>query len=64
MQGMLQVPDPTGYKGIVIAKRSLDEPKTEEPVVCAFAKIVQKRRPIMSSEVILGLAEDKDRVTR
>ncbi|CAM9407626.1 unnamed protein product [Scytosiphon promiscuus] len=63
-QGMLQVPNPTGYKGIVIAKRKADEPATDEPIVYAYARIVQRRRPVAASEVVLGLAEDKDRVTR
>eukprot|EP00903_Cladosiphon_okamuranus_P007871 g7608.t1 len=63
-QGMLQVPNPTGYKGIAIAKRKMDEPKTDEPIIYAYTRIVQKRRPIVASEVLLGLAEDKDRVTR
>eukprot|EP00752_Nemacystus_decipiens_P016507 g14756.t1 len=63
-QGMLQVPNPTGYKGIAIAKRKMDEPKTDEPIIYAYARIVQKRRPVVASEVLLGLAEDKDRVTR
>lgn len=63
-QGMLQVPNPTGYKGIAIAKRKEDEPKTDEPIVYAYARIIQKRRPVVASEVVLGLAEDKDRVTR
>ncbi|CAN0273591.1 unnamed protein product [Pylaiella littoralis] len=63
-QGMLKVPTPTGYKGIVIAKRKMDEPKTVEPIVYAYARIVQHRRPVVASEVVLGLAEDKDRVTR
>lgn len=63
-QGMLQVPNPTGYKGIAIAKRKMDEPKTDEPIIYAYARIVQKRRPVVASEVVLGLAEDKDRVTR
>lgn len=58
------MPDPTGYSGVVIAKRRADEPVTEEPVVYAYAKIVQKRRPVVALEVVLGLAEDKDRVTR
>lgn len=61
---MLKVPNPTGYKGIAIAKRKMDEPKTNEPIVFAYARIVQKRRPVVASEVVLGLAEDKDRVTR
>ena len=61
---MLQVPNPTGYKGIAIAKRKMDEPKTDEPIIYAYARIVQKRRPVVASEVLLGLAEDKDRVTR
>lgn len=61
---MLKVPTPTGYKGIVIAKRKMDEPKTVEPIVYAYARIVQHRRPVVASEVVLGLAEDKDRVTR
>lgn len=61
---MLQVPNPTDYKGVVIAKRRMDEPRTEEPIIYAYAKIVQKRRPVVASEVVLGLAEDKDRVTR
>lgn len=63
-QGMLKVPNPTAYKGIAIAKRKMDEPKTAEPIVYAYARIVQHRRPVVSSEVVLGLAEDKDRVTR
>lgn len=63
-QGMLQVPNPTGYKGIAIAKRKMDEPKTDEPIIYAYARIVQKRRPVVASEVLLGLAEDKDRATR
>lgn len=63
-QGMLKVPNPTGYKGIAIAKRKMDEPKTDEPIVYAYARIVQHRRPVVASEVVLGLAEDKDRVTR
>lgn len=61
---MLQVPNPTGYKGIVIAKRRADEPRTDEPVVYSYAKMVQKRRPVVALEIVLGLAEDKDRVTR
>lgn len=61
---MLQVPNPTGYKGVVIAKRRADAPITAESIVYAYTKIVQKRRPVVASEVILGLAEDKDRVTR
>lgn len=61
---MLQVPNPTGYKGIAIAKRKADEPKTDEPIIYAYARIVPKRRPVVASEVVLGLAEDKDRVTR
>ncbi|CAM9380469.1 unnamed protein product [Ectocarpus sp. 12 AP-2014] len=63
-QGMLQVPNPTGYKGIAIAKRKADEPKTDEPIIYAYARIVPKRRPVVASEIVLGLAEDKDRVTR
>ncbi|CAM9250827.1 unnamed protein product [Sphacelaria rigidula] len=63
-QGMLQVPDPTGYKGIVIAKQRADHPATDEPVVYAFAKIAHRRRPVVSTEVVLGLAEEKDRATR
>lgn len=63
-QGMLHVPNPTSYKGVVIAKRRADAPATDEPIVYAYAKVVQKRRPLVASEVVLGLAEDKDRVTR
>lgn len=61
---MLQVPNPTRYQGIVIAKRKADEPATDEPIVYAYARIIQRRRPVPASEVVLGLAEDKDRVTR
>lgn len=61
---MLNVPDPTGFKGVVIAKRRMDLPVTEEPIVYAYAKIVPKRRPVVPTEVLLGLADDKDRVSR
>lgn len=64
IQGMLHVPDPIGYRGVIIAKRRMDAPISEEPIVYAYAKMVPKRRPVVASEVILGLAEDKDRVTR
>lgn len=58
---MLRVPNPTGFKGIVIAKRRADAPATEEPIVYAYAKLAHRRRPVVATEVVLGLAEDKDR---
>ena len=61
---MLQVPNPTEYKGLVIAKRRMDEPVTDEPIVYAYARIVPERRPVIASEVVLGLAENKDRANR
>lgn len=60
----MQIADPTSFKGIVIAKRKIDSPATEEPVVYAYAKFVQHRRPVMATEVVLGMAQEKDRVTR
>lgn len=64
VQGMLQVPNPIGYKGIVIAKRRADAPATDEPIIYAYARIAHRRRPVVATEVLLGLAEDKDRMTR
>ena len=64
VQGMLQVPNPTEYKGLVIAKRRADAPVTDEPIVYAYARIVPERRPVIASEVVLGLAENKDRANR
>lgn len=64
MKGMLQVPNPMGYKGVVIAKRRSDEPATDEPIIYAYARIAHRGRPIAATEVLLGLAEDRDRMTR
>lgn len=63
-QGLVTVPDPTEYKGIVIAKRKSDRPLSEEPVVFAYARMVQHRRPVVGSDLVLGLVDDRDRVDR
>jgi hypothetical protein len=56
---MLNVPDPTDYAGVVIAKRKSDEPRTNEPIIYGFARLLRQQRPVIPSEIVLGLTLEK-----
>jgi hypothetical protein len=60
---LLHVPSASDYDGVVIVKRAQDEPVTDEPVVVAFARVIQQRRPLIPATAALGLQDDKVRLS-
>ncbi len=59
-QSLANVIDVEGYTGVVIAKRCSSQPITDEPIVYGFSRLLQRRKVLSSSAVVLGLSREKD----
>ncbi len=60
-QSLAKVIDVEGYTGVVIAKQCNSQPITDEPIVYGFSRLLQQRKVLSSSAVVLGLSREKDR---
>ena len=56
--------DPRNYKGVVIAKPANEDPFTEEPAVYGYARFIDDRPEVPSTDAALGLTAYKDLVKK